>query len=84
MNISEVALIVTLVAFTMSCIVMFHIRPDYVFEVDHSTGSSTFSQEKLILNSLLFALIVGLSTSILMAKSMNTRDRKIAMKLGLI
>ncbi len=84
MNTSEVALIVTVITFTLSCIVMFHLRPDYVFEVDHSTGSSVFSQEKLLLHSVTFALVVGLVSAMMLTQSKNVKDRKIAMKLGLI
>lgn len=84
MKVSDIALLVSVLTFCISCIILNHTRPDFILITNKETGGKVMLQEKLILNSLLIGLGAGLLTTGVCCRSQYIKDRKIAMRMGII
>ncbi len=84
MRISDIAIVVSVLTFCVSCIIINRARPDFALTVNRDTGNKVLSQEKMIMNSLAIALGAGLITVGVCCRSRYIKDRKIAMKMGII
>lgn len=84
MRISDIAIVVSVLTFCVSCIIMNRARPDFVLTVNPENGNKILSQEKMIVNSLAIGLGAGLIAVGVCCRSQYIKDRKIAMKMGII
>ncbi len=84
MRVSDIALLVSILVFCISCMILYHVRPSFVMAIKSDTGALVFSEEKMIMRSMVIGLFAGFITVLVCCKSRYAKDVKIATKMGFI